>query len=51
MDYEISESYGILLVTELVDTQIYGLLQVMDCHKPEYGVDCLLSSQILLTGD
>ena len=36
MDYEISESYGILLVTELVDAQIYGLLQVMGCHG--YGL-------------
>ena len=35
MVYRILESYGILLVTELADTQIHGLLQVMECHK--YG--------------
>ena len=36
MGYGISKSYGILLVTELVDTQIHGLLQVMGYHK--YGL-------------
>jgi hypothetical protein len=36
MGYGIAESYGILLVTELVDAENHGLLQVMGCHR--YGL-------------
>ena len=36
MGYWILESYGILLVTELVDAQNHGLLQVMGYY--EYGL-------------
>jgi len=36
MDYGIVEVHGIFLVTELVDTEIYGLLQVMGYHR--YGL-------------